>query len=273
MLIPHTEKKILSVHLSNLNLSVAFIIFFAIAVFGIIFSFKISERMADYDYYQQENVYYQKQIENIHQVIPSITKSQNTLFGKLDRVFSGLGVEGLTDSAPVVESRKPMDAISQLDNIDDKMENITQYIKNTKLLFSQIPSIFPLVTKSYWFSSPFGYRVHPITKQRHLHSGQDIATLPGTPIQATADGVVKTAGWSGPYGIAVYLIHGRGYATRYAHMMRTVVGSGATVKKGEIIGYVGSTGMSTGYHLHYEVLVNDDFLEPLNYMFLDRFGP
>jgi len=270
MLIPHSEKGVLSLHLSNLNLFIIGFLFFSLAVTGFFLSSKIGDRMADYDYYMLENNYYQKQIESIHDVLPNITKSQNTLFNKLDEVFIFLGVEN-KKSLTAQENVNRLTDISFLDNLDEKVENISHYVRNFKILFNEIPSIFPLVSKKYWFTSKFGLRRHPITGRAEVHPGMDIAAFPGTPIQAAADGFVKTSGWSGGYGNMVNLNHPRGYSTRYAHMVRTAVPAGSYVKKGQVIGYVGTTGMSTGYHLHFEVRLNEQLMDPASYIYLDRF--
>ncbi|MXO55254.1 peptidoglycan DD-metalloendopeptidase family protein [Altererythrobacter gangjinensis] len=114
-----------------------------------------------------------------------------------------------------------------------------------------MPSGSPI--SSARISSVFGVRTDPITGVKRRHSGVDFAAPTGTPIFATSGGVVTSASWFGGYGLAVELDHGGGVETRYAHMSRVAVAGGQIVKKGEIIGYVGSTGRSTGPHLHYEV--------------------
>ena len=111
-------------------------------------------------------------------------------------------------------------------------------------------------------SSPFGSRIHPITHKRHGHKGIDLAAPRNTPIYATADGVVTFSGRNGGYGNFVKLNHKNGYKTAYAHMNRIAVRKGKTVQKGDLIGYVGSTGSSTGNHLHYEVYYQDKLIDP-----------
>ena len=96
-----------------------------------------------------------------------------------------------------------------------------------------------------------------------MHSGVDLAAPQGTPVQATADGVVTSAGWRGGYGILISLGHGSGVQTRYAHLSAIAVQPGTRVRAGQVIGYVGSTGNSTGPHLHYEVRVNGRAINPL----------
>ena len=111
-------------------------------------------------------------------------------------------------------------------------------------------------------SSPFGSRIHPITHKRHGHKGIDLAAPRNTPIYATADGVVTFSGRNGGYGNFIKLNHRNGYKTAYAHLNSRAVREGSTVKKGDLIGYVGSTGASTGNHLHYEVYYQDKLINP-----------
>ena len=115
-------------------------------------------------------------------------------------------------------------------------------------------------------TSGYGYRTHPVLGYRRLHSGTDFGAASGTPIVAASDGVVVTAGWLGGYGNAVVISHGGGVATLYGHQSRLAVGSGARVRRGQVIGYVGSTGMSTGPHLHFEVRVNGVTTDPARYL-------
>ena len=105
-------------------------------------------------------------------------------------------------------------------------------------------------------------RVHPVLGGRRAHKGIDLAAATGTPIRASADGVVEKAEWFGGYGLFVQLDHGGAMETRYGHMSRVAVAEGQQVRKGDVIGYVGSTGRSTGPHLHYEVHVDNRPVNP-----------
>ena len=117
----------------------------------------------------------------------------------------------------------------------------------------------------YEVSSPFGWRIHPITRKRSLHTGTDIPAPSGTKIAAAGDGVVIYSGWYGAYGNTVIIDHGGGYSTLYGHQSRVAASEGDQVKAGEVIGYVGSTGWSTGPHLHFEVRVGGNPTDPLQY--------
>ena len=111
-------------------------------------------------------------------------------------------------------------------------------------------------------SSGFGMRRHPLSGSRRFHAGVDLAAPTGTPIRAASDGVVTSAGWNGGYGLLVSLGHAGNRETRYGHLSRLAVRAGQSVKRGEVIGYVGSTGRSTGPHLHYELRVNGMAVAP-----------
>lgn len=127
-----------------------------------------------------------------------------------------------------------------------------------------IPSRMPLMDASA--TSNFGMRTHPVLGGRRAHRGIDLAAPSGTPIYATADGIVSKASWYSSYGLFVSLEHGGKIETRYAHMSRLNVAAGQTVRKGDIIGFVGSTGRSTGPHLHYEVRIDGQAVNPIPYM-------
>lgn len=127
-----------------------------------------------------------------------------------------------------------------------------------------MPSRMPVA--AYGLTSSFGFRQHPLLGVVRAHSGIDLAASSGSPIFATSDGRVGTADWRGGYGLFVALDHGGGVQTRYGHMSRLNVFPGQQVRKGDVIGFVGSTGLSTGPHLHYEVRVNGEAVNPLPYM-------
>lgn len=127
-----------------------------------------------------------------------------------------------------------------------------------------VPSLMPLRIGS--LTSAYGMRRHPVLRKRRAHKGVDIAAPTGTPIYATADGVVSKAERFSSYGLYVSMEHGAKVQTRFAHMSRIAVAFGQNVKKGDIIGYVGSTGRSTGPHLHYEVRIAGKAVNPIPYM-------
>ncbi len=127
-----------------------------------------------------------------------------------------------------------------------------------------VPSLMPLAGAR--MSSSYGMRNHPVLRKRKRHNGVDLAAPTGTPIYATADGIVGRADRFSSYGLYVSIDHGAELETRYAHMSRLAVSAGERVRKGDVIGYVGSTGRSTGPHLHYEVRIDGVAVNPIPYM-------
>lgn len=148
---------------------------------------------------------------------------------------------------------------------------ITNFIKNKEELLACTPAIQPVSNADLKrIASGFGYRIDPVYKTVKFHAGLDFTAPQGTPIYATANGVVKTAGNLGNgFGNHVVINHGYGYETLYGHMFRVKVKSGERIKRGEIIGWVGSTGKSTGPHCHYEVHKNGRPVDPVYFFYND----
>ena len=150
-------------------------------------------------------------------------------------------------------------------------EQIDNLIKNKEQLLSHTPAIQPVSNKDLnRIASGFGYRIDPVYKTVKMHAGLDFAAPQGTPIYATANGTVTTAGNKGNgYGNHVIINHGYGYQTLYGHMVKVKAYSGQKVSRGEIIGWVGSTGKSTGPHCHYEVHKNGNKIDPVYFFYND----
>ena len=155
--------------------------------------------------------------------------------------------------------------------MDKSYVEISNMVKNKEKLLLAIPAIQPVSNKDLTrIASGFGYRIDPVYKVSKFHAGLDFTAPQGTPIYATADGTVKEAGFSsGGYGNQVVIDHGYGYETVYGHMVRVKARAGQKVKRGETIGYVGSTGKSTGPHCHYEVHKNGRPIDPVYYFYND----
>ncbi len=167
---------------------------------------------------------------------------------------------------------------NQLNNLSLRMSfqgqsfaEITTMVKNKEKLLRAIPAIQPVSNRNLKrVASGFGYRIDPLYKDSRLHAGLDFSAPTGTPIYATADGEVQIAGFNTDgYGNKVVINHGYGFQTLYAHMVRVTANVGQSVKRGEVIGYVGSTGKSTGSHLHYEVIKRGTKVDPVYYFYND----
>jgi len=148
---------------------------------------------------------------------------------------------------------------------------IDDLVKNKQQMLASIPAIQPVSNKDLnRIASGFGYRIDPIYKTVKFHAGLDFTAPSGTPIYATGDGTVEEASLSDVgYGNHVVIRHGYGYKTLYGHMLRTKVKTGQAVKRGDVLGWVGSTGKSTGPHCHYEVMKNGEKVDPVYFFFND----
>ena len=154
---------------------------------------------------------------------------------------------------------------------EKSFNEIIGFIKNKEELLASTPAIQPVSNSDLKrIASGFGYRIDPVYKTVKYHAGLDFSAPQGTPIYATANGVVRVAGNSGNgFGNHVIINHGYGYETLYGHMFRVKIQNGARVKRGEIIGWVGNTGKSTGPHCHYEVHKNGRPLDPVYFFYND----
>jgi murein DD-endopeptidase MepM/ murein hydrolase activator NlpD len=147
-----------------------------------------------------------------------------------------------------------------LEGLESRLHVVSRSVDRRNALAAATPSIWPA---QGWLSSTMGHRVDPINGGDDFHAGLDIAAERGQPVYATAAGTVTHVGSQGGYGNLIVLDHGFGLETRYGHLLNYAVKNGAHVKRGDVIGHVGNTGRSTGYHLHYEVLANGKLLNPL----------
>jgi murein DD-endopeptidase MepM/ murein hydrolase activator NlpD len=154
---------------------------------------------------------------------------------------------------------------------EKSFNDIEAMVKNKEKLLAAIPAIQPVSDKDLTrIASGFGTRIDPVYKVPKFHAGLDFTAPIGTPIYATADGIVTDAGFNeGGYGNRVIINHGFGYETLYGHMYRIKARTGQKIKRGEVIGYVGSTGKSTGPHCHYEVHRNGTPVDPVYYFYND----
>lgn len=183
-------------------------------------------------------------------------------------------LEGFDCSKQIIATTQRLDELSKRLYVQSvSFDEIYEMAKTKQERLSSMPAIMPIKKNQCKLVSGFGSRYHPILHYRRMHTGIDLTARKGTPIYATADGTITTAGRDGKslsgYGVTVIINHGYGFQTLYAHLNDVVVKSGGKVKRGELIGHVGSTGLSQGPHLHYEVIQNGKKVNPVYYFFND----
>ena len=216
---------------------------------------QVMQNIADRD----ENIY------RVHFEANPVSEAQRKAgFGGVNRYKN---LEGSENSELIIASTKKIDKITKEIEVQSRsLDEIETLAKEKIKLLEAIPAIQPVQNKDLTrVASGYGMRMHPIHKRRKMHHGMDFTAKTGTPIYATGDGKVTKAGRGTGFGNVVYIDHGFGYVTKYGHMSKFNTKKGKKVKRGDIIGYVGNTGISSGPHLHYEVHKNGKPINPVNF--------
>jgi len=200
----------------------------------------------------------------------SIDPQQQRAIQKLPAVVRSRAAGGTaTSNAAIAEIAKmtlatPEDTFGVLRDLLQGLENRLRYVRRDverrEALAAATPSIWPA---HGWLTGTFGGRSDPFTGEPGFHQGLDISTEKGQPVYATADGTVESASYTGDYGNLIVLVHGFGLKTRYGHLSAFNVKPGQRITRGDVIGFVGSTGRATGAHVHYEILANGQLINPL----------
>jgi len=171
---------------------------------------------------------------------------------------------GAVASVPPMDSSSPDSTFGMLRSllgaVEGRLESLKTTVERQQALARSVPSIWPLAG---WLSSTYGRRPDPFDGSADFHQGLDIVADRGTPVHATANGTIDSAGYSGNYGNQVLVDHGFGIGTRFGHLSKVAVRAGQAVRRGDVIGYVGATGRATSAHLHYEILLNGQPINPL----------
>jgi murein DD-endopeptidase MepM/ murein hydrolase activator NlpD len=189
--------------------------------------------------------------------LPSIGREVTSLFPITD--------PGQDDIAELADIKN---TTSLMENSAETIHDIGKLLKTYKEFLWDTPTLWPLKGVQGVITTRFGWTINPFTRLGYLHLGVDIAWSVGTPIVAAANGIVVQTGYNEDTGNFVAVQHKYGFMTRYFHMMRIATYRGAYVNRGDVIGYLGSTGLSTGPHLHYEVHLGANYLDPMNFLSL-----
>ena len=235
------------------------------------------------DNYELQLKVLNKKLEQVESTLANIEKRDNNLYRAYfeaspipeDQRKAGFGginrydyLEGFESSDLIVNTTERLDILTKELVIQSKsLDEIELLAKNKESLLSSIPSIHPVKSSDFRrMASGYGYRIDPFTKARRMHFGMDFSAKRGTPIYATGDGTVSRAdSRAAGFGKHVRIDHGFGYVTIYAHMDRYLVVKGDKIKRGDLIGYVGSSGRSVAPHLHYEIVKDGVKINPINF--------
>ncbi len=257
MLVPHSKTK-------PLNFKIPFIGIFAsitLCVFGTIYILSVAVNTFEYYKMKETLNYYSKQFLELRSTISDLKKAEV----EFKRLFSLDSKEKVLENMDTSDSGSlDMDNLKQ--QINKSLETIVEikdYLNIQRDIFIATPRGMPVDGE---FSSPFGKRKSPRNGLDDYHTGVDVSSPLGNPVVATADGIVSYSGWSGGSGNLVVLEHGHGFSTFYAHNRMNAVRVGQKIKRGQTIAHVGSTGYSTGPHVHYEIWKDGRPVNPMRYI-------
>jgi murein DD-endopeptidase MepM/ murein hydrolase activator NlpD len=288
MLIPHSEKKIFNFQISLFTIS-----FLILLLTGVIASFFIStsrytltkKEMEELQSTQEGNknsmIQFKEELSslessiadyksNIKDIIKILGASQSeNIFGlggpetEIKNISEIMGLKSKDEFETELETIRKINA--DIATSRKVLQNFSKFLQAREEIIQKIPNNWPIIGGGF-ITSGFGMRRSPFTGNLAVHQGVDISWWPGAPIRASADGVVVFAGMKGGYGRAVQVQHEYGFQTLYGHLSSISAYEGKKVKKGEIIGFLGRTGRSTGFHLHYEVRIGTKAVDPMIFM-------
>ncbi len=257
MVVPHARSRLFKIRVPLAGL----ITCIALSFMGAIYVISIGVRIIDYHLMKSKVSYFTKEFSDLKSAATSLKKTNDEL-AKL------LSFKSKTD---IIKSAEPKDAGSldiealrkQVNEAIESVSEIKMYIAEQRNVYMSTPTGWPARGV---ISSNFGLREHPVSGETAMHTGIDIRIPMGSDIKATASGIVSFSGWIEGSGYIVVLEHGHGFSTAYAHNRENLVAVGQKIKKGERIALSGSSGVSTGPHIHYEVWKNGKQVNPSPYL-------
>ena len=257
MLVPHDRTRSVSIRVPVVAVAASVCLF----LIGTAFVAAVSVRAVEYHRMQAKLSHVSAQFLEMKGTMLSLQQAEKD-FRKL---FS------LKSKSAVLESADPGDSGSlDMEELRKQIETAMQSVSEIRGYIAQQKDIH-LATTVGWpvsgtLSSPYGYRNHPVHDEKKFHTGVDISVPPGSEVKATAQGIVSFAGWTEGSGIVVVVEHGHGFSTAYAHNRKAVVRVGQRIARGEVVAQSGSTGVSTGPHVHYEIWRNGRHADPVGFL-------
>ncbi len=287
LLVPYSEKKIFNFHLSVFSMVFAGLLFAAIIAVLFIARADIGNmsRLLSSSAGSLRNS--QASLQQVQNRVGNLIQVSRVFETAMNQTMSSLGLRNRNvDDAPQIgpspalagvsgaSSNTTLTEVAELRNLTSVMSSSVQSVKRVtafyeshKRLLAELPTEWPVKGGRGIITTFFGPAIHPFTHRMYLHTGVDIAYSEGTPIVAAADGVVVSTAYQPlGYGNNVFLRHAFGFYTRYAHLMRIYVHEGEHVKQGQVIGLLGTTGLSTGPHVHFEVWLGNQVIDPMRFL-------
>lgn len=257
LMVPHSRTKSVSIRVPVLAIASSLFLF----LLGASLVVTMAIRAVEHQRMKERLSYLSSQFREMKDTMLSLRKSERD-FRKL---FGVKSKSTILESADLADTGS-LDMETLRTQIEASMRSVTEirtYLAEQRDIYLSTPVGWPVSGR---MSSPYGTRIHPVFEEPRFHTGVDISVPPGSEVKATADGIVSFAGWAENSGIVVVIEHGRGFSTAYAHNEKTLVKVGQRVARGETISLSGSTGVSTGPHVHYEIWKNGRHTDPAGYL-------
>jgi len=280
-ILPHAHARFRKLHLSR-NFVLALVVLLGLTLVAGILSphllFKVRSQTEAMARLEQERRQLLEEKERFETSLSELSERIGSFESRALRMASALGIEDMPNLEPAAGGSpegsfgdgvqgfldEELDALSvRTESLEESMAALSETWEQRERLLASTPSVMPV---RGWFSDGYGWRKDPITAKRMFHKGLDIVAPVGAVVRAPADGVVTRASRTAGYGKMVDISHGYGYRTRYGHMSELLVKPGQRVRRGDAIGRIGSTGRSTGPHLHYEVFRDGRRVNPWKYL-------
>jgi len=284
--VPHSEKKVYNLHVTVLSIFCFLLV--AFGILGAFFWYGASYSSTMYSISDKDNRLRETQasLDQFRDEANLLIREARNFENAFSKVLFSLGISNNNTAARSATGdlsqflnvpNTPQGSIPEINDMKqftrfiqesiEPIKELEKVLNSQSALLTEIPSIWPVRNGLGFISMFFGQNIHPIHGQYYIHRGIDIATGRfGDPIVASAEGQVVTAEYSYDYGNYVIVRHKHGYYTRYAHMQSIRASVGQRVQQNEVLGYIGSTGISTGPHLHYEVHIGSDVVDPFRYI-------
>ncbi len=264
MMIPHDSKRTINFRVPSIGIALS--VFLCVA--GTFYLLVATVNTIEYYQMKSRVDFYSSQFTELQKAMNMINRADSEFrrllsFGSKEQILENVEAKKTADDAGSLDMEQLRE---QIRKTVDTVAVVSDYLKERKDLYAAMPRGWPVVGR---VTSHYGHREDPKYGGPEFHAGIDISVPKGTPIRATADGVVSFSGWSPGNGNLVVIEHGMGYSTLYAHNSENKVAVGNRLKRGAIVSLAGATGYTTGSHLHYEVWVNGKAVNPRDYIWED----
>ncbi len=257
MLVPHSRSRSFSLEVPF----IAIVLVLLMSCVGTGYLISVSVQTAEYYQMKGKLSYFSSQYDELKTTMTSLKQSES----EFRQIFALKSKKSVLESVDADDTGS-IDIDTLKKQINESMQSVTeikQYLAEQKNVYLATPAGWPVAGR---ISSGYGVREHPKYGKPMFHSGIDISIAQGTPVNVTADGIISYAGWTERGGNIVVVEHGYGFSTAYAHNSKINVKIGQMVKRGDVVAYSGSTGVSTGPHVHYEVWKSGQSVNPVAYL-------